>query len=121
MHFLANGNFPLDAVEAIRKLGHDVIWIRTDSPAAKDREILQRAVNEQRIVLTFDKDFGNLAFQFGLPANCGIVLFRLQSNSSQTLANVVANAIQTSTDWAGYFAVVEVGRIRMRPLTSTTG
>lgn len=82
MQFLANENFPLDAVEAVRKIGHDVIWIRTDAPGSKDPDILQRAVSEQRILLTFDKDFGELAFHFGLRATCGIVLFRLPASSS---------------------------------------
>jgi predicted nuclease of predicted toxin-antitoxin system len=72
MQLLANENFPLDVVEAVRKIGHDVAWIRTDAPGSKDRDILQRAVSEQRVLLTFDKDFGELAFQFGLPATCGM-------------------------------------------------
>jgi predicted nuclease of predicted toxin-antitoxin system len=65
MHFLANENFPLDVVEALRSEGHDVAWIRTDAPGSKDPDILKRAVAENRILLTFDKDFGDLAFQFG--------------------------------------------------------
>jgi len=47
VQFLANENFPLDAVEAIRKIGHDVAWIRTDAPGSKDHDILQPAVSEQ--------------------------------------------------------------------------
>ncbi len=35
MQFLANENFPLDAVEAVRKIGHDVTWIPTDVPVIK--------------------------------------------------------------------------------------
>jgi predicted nuclease of predicted toxin-antitoxin system len=116
MLFLANENLPLEVVEAVRKLGHDVTWIRTDAPGSKDRDILQRAESEQRIVLTCDKDFGELAFQFGLPASCGIVLFRLPASSSAALATLVVAAPQSRTDWAGQFSVVEAGRIRMRPL-----
>ena len=116
MQFLANENLPLDVVEAVRKIGHDVAWIRTDAPGSKDRDILKRAVSEQRILLTFDKDFGDLAFQFGLSASCGIVLFRLQASSSAALATLVVTALQSRTDWAGQFSVVEAGRIRMRPL-----
>src|SRR5437763_9583307 len=116
MRFLANENFPLDAVEAVRQLGHDVAWIRTDAPGSKDRDILARAVREQRTLLTFDKDFGDLAFQFGLPAACGIVLFRLQASSSTQLANLVIAALQSRTDWTGQFSLVEAGRIRMRAL-----
>src|SRR5438105_1586698 len=116
MRFLANENCPLDVVQAVSNLGHDVAWIRTDAPGSKDRDVLQRAVNEQRTLLTFDKDFGDLAIQFGLPAACGIVLLRLQASSSAALARLVVAALQSRTDWAGQFSVVEAGRIRMRPL-----
>ena len=116
MLFLANENFPLDAVEAIRQIGHDVVWIRTDAPGSKDPDVLKRAVSEQRVLLTFDKDFGDLAFQHGLPAACGIVLFRIQASSSAALATMVVTALQSRTDWPGQFSVVEAGRIRMRAL-----
>jgi len=55
MKFLANENFPLDAVEAVRKIGHDLAWIRRDAPGSKDRDILKRAVSEQRILDVSDK------------------------------------------------------------------
>lgn len=116
MNFLANENFPLDAVEALRAAGHDVAWIRTDAPGSTDPQVLARAVAEQRILLTFDKDFGDLAFNAGLPTGCGIVLFRLQAGTSAQLAAQVAAAIASRTDWAGHFSVVEPGRIRMRSL-----
>ena len=116
MQFLANENFPLDAVAAVRGIGHDVAWIRTDAPGSKDRDILNRAMSEHRILLTFDKDFGDLAFQFRLPATCGIVLFRLQASSSAAFAALVVAALQSRPDWAGQFSVVEPGRIRTRPL-----
>src|SRR5437660_922731 len=116
MQLLANENFPLDVVESLRNEGHDVLWIRTDAPGSKDPDILKRAVAENRILLTFDKDFGDLSCQFGLPASCGIVFFRLQASSSAALAKVVAAAFRSRTDWAGNFSVVEPGRIRVRPL-----
>ena len=116
MQFLANENFPLDVVEALRNEGHDVTWIRTDAPGSKDPDVLHRAVTENRVLLTFDKDFGDLAFRFGLPATCGIVLFRLQATSSAGLAILVVAAIQARSDWAGNFSVVERGRIRKRAL-----
>ena len=86
MQLLANENFPLDAVEALRHEGHDVIWIRTDSPGSKDRDILHRAVTENRVLLTFDKDFGDLAFQFGLPA------LRQRTTASTNAMSVVGNS-----------------------------
>jgi predicted nuclease of predicted toxin-antitoxin system len=116
VQFLANENFSLDVVEALRNEGHDVAWIRTDAPGSKDADILHRAVTENRVLLTFDKDFGDLAFQFGLPATCGIVLFRVQATSSAALATVVVAAIRSRSDWAGNFSVVDPSRIRVKPL-----
>ena len=92
MNFLANENFPRDAVDALRALGHDVAWVRTDAPGSTDPQVLARAVAEARILLTFDKDFGDLAFLAGLPTGCGIVLFRLPAGSSAQLAAHVCAA-----------------------------
>ena len=118
MRFLANENVPLDVVEALRNAGHDVAWIRVDAPGAKDPDILRRAVVENRVLLTSDKDFGELAFRFGLPGACGVVLFRLQADSSAALAAQVVAATASRSDWVGNFSVVERGRIRVRPLPS---
>ena len=49
MRILANENFPFDAVSALRDHGHDVAWIRTDSPGSSDPEVLDRAQREERI------------------------------------------------------------------------
>ena len=116
MRFLANENFPFDAVEALRQVGHDVTWIRTESPGISDPEVLSRAQAENRILLTFDKDFGELAFRAKLPATIGIILFRIRAPSSVVVAQKVTTAIALRNDWAGHFSVVEDDKIRMRPL-----
>ena len=86
MRILANENFPEDAVVALRKAGHDVAWIRTEAPGSSDREVLRRAQTEGRVLITFDKDFGELAFRAELPASSGIVLFRISAPSSSHIA-----------------------------------
>lgn len=119
MRFLADENFPRDAVDALRADDHDVRWIRTDAPGLNDRGVLARAVEEDRVLLTFDKDFGELAFRFGLPASCGIILFRLPTPSPQHVAQTVREAVTDRTDWPGHFSVVDDRRIRMRALPET--
>ena len=116
MRILADENFPGDAVDALQKRGHDVVWAHSDSPGASDVEILARAQAERRILLTFDKDFGELAFRSGLPASSGIVLFRISTPSPSYVARVAVAALESRTDWIGHFAVVEDGRIRMTTL-----
>ena len=60
MRFLANENFPADAVTQLKAAGHDIVWVRTAAPGMKDEDVLAWAAREARIVLTFDKDFGGL-------------------------------------------------------------
>ena len=116
MRFLANENFPGAAVAALARAGHDVVWVRTTAPGSKDEDILAWAVREKRILLTFDKDFGELAWRARLPAACGIVLFRLPMPRPTEVDAVLAARIAERADWAGHFAVVEPGRVRMRSL-----
>lgn len=116
MRFLANENFPLDAVEALRQSGHDVGWVRMDAPGITDLQVLERAVAEDRVLLTFDKDFADLSFHSGLAAPCGIVLFRIPQCSSNQVAAAISRAIALREDWPGHFAVVEPHRIRMRKI-----
>lgn len=119
MRFLANENFPADAVNILRADEHDVIWIREAAPGISDIEVLAWANREQRIVLTFDKDFGELAFRAKLPSTCGIMLFRIPMPSGWYVAQVVVKTIRSRDDWAGHFTVVEERRIRMRTLLHT--
>lgn len=116
MRLLANENFPGDAVTALRQHGHDVAWVRTDSPGSSDVEVLDRAQREHRIIVTFDKDFGELAFRLRLPALYGIILFRISTPTSRHVAQTAVAALNSRTDWTGHFAVVEDSRIRITPL-----
>ena len=93
MHILANENFFADAVSALRDHGHDVAWIRTDSPGISDEEVLARAQREDRILVTFDKDFGELAFRLKLPSLSGIILFRTSLSSAKQSAQTVVEAL----------------------------
>ncbi|MGH7094533.1 MAG: DUF5615 family PIN-like protein [Stellaceae bacterium] len=77
MRFLADENFPRAAVLALQAAGHDIAWVRTAMPGASDGEVLSRARDESRVLLTFDKDFGELAVRSRLPSDCGIVLPRV--------------------------------------------
>jgi predicted nuclease of predicted toxin-antitoxin system len=116
MRFLANENFPGPAIAAPRAAGHDVIWVRIAAPGITDREVLAWAAREQRVLLTFDKDFGELAKGSALPRACGVVLLRLPMPPPGDVGQRLADLITSRDDWAGYFSVIEPGRIRMRSL-----
>ena len=65
MRFLADENFPKAVVEALRASGHDTVWMSTESPGAADQSVLEKAQSEARILLTFDKDFGEFVCRSG--------------------------------------------------------
>ena len=116
MRFLANENFPGPAVAVLQAAGHDVVWVRTTKPGASDPDVLAWAVREQRVLLTFDKEFGELASKSALPPKCGVVLVRTPMPKPGDNGQRLAELIMARTDWPGYFSVIEPGRVRMRPL-----
>jgi predicted nuclease of predicted toxin-antitoxin system len=121
MRILADENFPGDAVSALRDLGHDVAWVRSDAPGSTDVQVIARAQDEGRVLLTFDKDFGELVFYSRLPASSGVILFRVSMSSPAYTVRVAVAALESRTDWAGHFSVVEDDRIRMTPLPGNDG
>jgi hypothetical protein len=74
------------------------------------------AVEQQRLLVTFDKDFGELAFRSGQLTPFGVVLFRIRLPSPRAASRRIVGALESRTDWAGHFAVIEDARIRMVPL-----
>jgi Domain of unknown function (DUF5615) len=85
----------------------------------KDPVLLARAQAEKRLIVTHDKQFGELAFRFGLPADCGVILIRLTGTGPDIDNGRVLDVLESREDWAGHFSVVTDDRIRMRPLPGT--
>ena len=116
MRLLANENVPGPVVRTLRELGHDVLWAKEDFPGEPDHVLLSRAQTEQRVTVTCDTDFGELAVRSGLPAARGVVLLRIQWSNPITDNAFAVSTLTSREDWTGVFAVVEHDRIRIRPL-----
>lgn len=119
MRILANENVPGPVVVGLRHRGHDVVWVKEEMVGATDHDVLARAERETRLVVTFDKDFGELAVRVGLPASSGVVLLRLRGGSPEADNARAISALTSRDDWAGHFSVVTDDRIRLRPLPTT--
>jgi len=113
---LADENFPGNAVAALKNEGYDILWIHDFAPGINDKEVLNIAIKEKRILVTLDKDFGEIAFKYGLPAECGVILFRLPCLAPALMIKTIINALKSRADWAHHFSVIEMNRIRMRPV-----
>jgi predicted nuclease of predicted toxin-antitoxin system len=114
MRFLANENVPLTIVLALGESGHDVVWIRTAAPGITDDAVLAWAAREKRILLTFDKDFGELAARTGVTPDYGVILARVPAPKTVEGARRLADLIGKGDDWPGHFSVIESGCIRIR-------
>jgi predicted nuclease of predicted toxin-antitoxin system len=106
---------------ALRNGGHDVVSIKESHRGAADPEILAQAQAEQRVLVTHDKDFGELAFRCGLPATSGVILFRLSGEDPESDSRRVLDILESNIDWTGNFAVVTDDRVRIRPLPTSPG
>jgi predicted nuclease of predicted toxin-antitoxin system len=94
--------------------GIDVVWIGDRSPDPGDEAILAEAVRDQRILVTLDRDFGELAIVKSLP-HSGIV--RLVGIAAKQQAAVCLHVLSKHNAelLAGAIVTVEPGRVRIRP------
>jgi predicted nuclease of predicted toxin-antitoxin system len=117
MDFLANENFPLLSVRLLREAGHRVVSIIQEAPGSKDEDILKRAHRERLILLTFDRDYGELIYRHQDFPPAGVVYFRFAPATPSEPAEIL-NSIMASSDLSviGKFTIVERGRIRQRSL-----
>lgn len=117
MKLLANENFPLPSVKLIRQAGYDILSITEDSPGIADIAVLTHATNEQRIILTFDRDYGELIYRLRKPSPRGVIYLRFRPHTPEEPATISLNLFQTEgLQFEGRFTVVERDQIRQRPL-----
>jgi len=116
--FLANENFPLVSVRLLRAAGHDVKTVLEELPAgSKDSEVLVVAKEQQRVILTFDRDYGELIYRYRFSTPVGIVYFRFTPSAPEEPAVLLNNIIEKGKrTLEGKFTVVERERIRQRNL-----
>ena len=101
--------------EWLRSAGHDVVCVTESLPEAGDSDILNLAVRDQRLIITNDKDFGELVFRGG-SAHAGILLLRLDDESSANRVRMVASVVENYEQrLMGAFTVVTEKTIRIRP------
>ena len=87
---LAEENVPLGAIDAARRAGLDLASARESNPGIDDDAVLTMSLSEGRVLVTFDKDFGEMAFRRGLRSHPGVVLPRPRLRSPVDVARFVA-------------------------------
>ncbi len=74
---LANENFPYQSISYLVEKGFDVISIGLDNPSILDSEVMLIAMKEERVILTFDRDYGELIFKHNYKPDNGVIYLRL--------------------------------------------
>lgn len=119
MRFLADECCDFAVVRALRSAGHDVRALAEETSRTVDAGVMAEAANDQRILLTEDKDFGWLTF-VGDSASAGVVLIRFPGDVRQSLsAAVVALVDEHGDQLHGSFTVLQPGHARITPRPST--
>jgi predicted nuclease of predicted toxin-antitoxin system len=117
MNLLADEGVDRQIVEQLRHAGHAVVYVAELAPSISDDEVLQQANDQQAILITIDKDFGELIFRLNRVA-AGVVLIRLEGLTPATKAMIVTQSIgDHETEIAGAFSVISPGMIRIRRCT----
>lgn len=116
MRFLADESCDFAVVRALRSVGHDVIAVSEISPRLPDPDVARLARSENRVLLTEDKDFGQLVYA-GSPASVGVIFFRFPSKVRGSLAGAAVQLVAQKGESLGkHFVVVQPGRVRISAL-----
>lgn len=114
MNLVADESVDRAVVERLRQEGHDVVSVAELSPSITDDAVLQQANDRGALLVTADKDFGELVFRLGR-VHAGVVLLRLAGLPNATKADVVAEVFRDrAADLPGAFSVVSPGVVRIR-------
>jgi predicted nuclease of predicted toxin-antitoxin system len=114
LKFVADENLDRQIVERLRQDGHVVWYIAEMATGVSDQDVLNLANHEQALLLTADKDFGELVYRQHL-VNPGVILLRLAGLQPTVKAELVARAVSAHMkEMAGSFVVVSHRAIRIR-------
>ena len=114
MKFLADEGVDRSIVDGLRKLHFDVYFVVDEVRSLDDSTLLQLAAKEQRVLITRDKDFGELVFRLG-QVHSGVILIRLDGYDTNERADIVCRLIeQYVAQLPQAFAVIQKGIIRIR-------
>lgn len=114
--FIADENFPHPSFRLLTGNGVDVVHVGIDSPTIDDPSVLRLAVEQSRILLTLDRDHGELVFRHLVAPPPGVVYFRLIKFRPDELGSELLRLIRLDFKFEGFFTVVGRKIVRQRTL-----
>ena len=121
MNFLADESIDRAITERLRQDGHEVQDVAEMAAGSTDEAVLSWAVQENAILITADKDFGEMVFRQHRLVT-GVVLLRLPGLPSGMKADIVAFAVKEhGAKLPNAFSVIKPGATRIRPRQWSSG
>lgn len=114
IRLLANENFPFPAIRRLREAGVDVVAVAEVMPSASDRAVMDFARREQRWVVTYDRDYGDLVFKEGLLPPPAILYFRQEPYPPEFPATLVLAMLSEPQLAEGCMVVISERNIRRK-------
>ena len=120
MKFIVDENLGPSVSNWLKNKGFNTFCVLKENPGIDDTTVLNIANTEERIIVTNDKDFGELVFKNQLPCK-GLILLRLQDNSLSGRINSLQNLFDNYLSLISYesFIVVSDENVRVKNLSST--
>ena len=116
LKFLADVNVEKSVIDLVRETECDIIWIAETNLAMRDNEILDLANKEDRILITNDKDFGELVF-WQKKVTIGIILFRVKGQDTQKKCFLFRELLRKFEDKIrNNFVIISDNKFRFIPL-----
>jgi predicted nuclease of predicted toxin-antitoxin system len=109
---LADENISNKVVNALRSKGMDIIPIKELTAGVSDEAVLEAANRQNRVLITFDSDFGELIFRQKLKAR-GVILLKFTPKSTQQVVEITLKVLKTQAKIEDHFLVVKEKKIRV--------
>jgi predicted nuclease of predicted toxin-antitoxin system len=113
LRFLADESCDFGVVRALRSHGYDVLTVSEITTRSVDRELIDQAYQENRILITEDKDFGWLVY-VSRANSAGVILIRYPGNARRDLVEAITKLVSDrGNELPGAFVVIQPGHIRI--------
>jgi len=113
MRFIADETLGPIVIKWLRKLHHNVLSIYEDFRGLNDDEILQKSFEDNRILITNDKDFGEMVFR-QRKSHSGVILLRLDDERSTNTIEVLDMLLgRYASQLVGNFVVATESTVRV--------
>lgn len=115
MKFLANENVPFSSITYLKSAGFDIKAIGIDDPSITDKQVMHIAIDENRTIITFDSDYGELIFKHGYKPEAGVIFIRVQPCEPLETAKILEDLIfKKAISFDGTLTVIDANTIRQK-------